>query len=123
MGASPSDYAGDTDLCRATPVNQPRNTPNTRKEKTKDTEEYKLRKNLCNSSTLDEVKFVRDGKAEVLVRLKELKPEAIAELRKLGFEVITEISSANAIVGRIEIGKITSLAELDVVTFISPQMR
>jgi len=71
----------------------------------------------------DEAKFVLDGKADVVVRLKELKPETVAELKKLGFEVLTEMASAKAVVGRIAIEKIAALAEIDAVTFVSPQNR
>jgi hypothetical protein len=88
---------------------------------------YKLVVRLQNGAAAgagaDEAKFVRDGKAEVTVRLKELKPETIAELKKLGFEILTELPSANAVVGRIPIEKIAALAELEAVTFISPQNR
>ena len=75
------------------------------------------------AATADEAKFVKDGKAEIIVRVKELKPETIAELKKLGFEVLTEMTSANAVVGRIAVEKIAALAEIDAVTFISPQNR
>jgi Ca-activated chloride channel family protein len=71
----------------------------------------------------DEAKFVRDGKAEITVRLKEIKPETAEEMKKLGFEAFAELPSANAVVGRIPIEKIAALAELDAVTFISPQNR
>ena len=64
--------------------------------------------------------FIRDGKADVVVRLSELKPEAIEQLKNLGFEVVTEMASAKAVVGRIPIGKLEALAALDVVTFVSP---
>ncbi len=74
-------------------------------------------------ATADEAKFVKSGKAEIIVRVKELKPETIAELKKLGFEVLTEMTSANAVVGRIAIEKIAALAEIDAVTFVSPQNR
>ncbi len=85
-----------------------------------------LVKRLKNNQTqpaADEAKFVRDGKADVIVRVKELKPETIENLKKLGFEVLTEMPSAKAVVGRIAIEKIAALAELDAVTFISPQNR
>ncbi len=75
------------------------------------------------AATANEAKFVKDGKAEIIVRVKELKPETTAELKKLGFESITEMTSANAVVGRIAVEKIAALAELDAVTFISPQSR
>lgn len=71
----------------------------------------------------DEAKFVRDGKAEVTVRLKDLKPETIAQLKAIGFEVLTEIQSANAVVGRIAIEKLADLTQIEAVTFISPQNR
>lgn len=71
----------------------------------------------------DEARFVQNGKAEIVVRLKQLTPAAIEELKKLGFEVLTEMPSANAVVGRISLEKLAALAELDAVTFISPQNR
>ncbi len=55
------------------------------------------------------------------MRLKEIKPETIKELQNLGFKILTEMPTANAVVGSIEIGKIADLAELDAVTFISLQ--
>jgi hypothetical protein len=55
--------------------------------------------------------------------LKELKAETVEELKKLGFEVLTEMQSAKAVVGRIAIEKLAALAELEPVTFISPQNR
>ena len=82
----------------------------------------RLKNNQTQPAT-DEAKFVRDGKADIIVRVKELKPETIENLKKLGFEVLTEMPSARAIVGRISIEKISALAELDAVTFISPQNR
>lgn len=71
----------------------------------------------------DEAKFVRDGKADVIVRLKELKPETVEEMKKLGFEVLTEMATANAVVGRLPVEKIAALKEIEAVTFISPQKR
>jgi hypothetical protein len=70
-----------------------------------------------------EAKFVRDGKGDLIVRLKELKPETVDELKKFGFEVLSEMPSAKAVVGRIAIEKISALAKIDAVTFISPQNR
>jgi Ca-activated chloride channel family protein len=80
-------------------------------------------KNNPTKPSADEAQFIKDGKAEIIVRVKELKPETIAELKKLGFEVLTEVTSANAVVGRIAVEKIAALAEIDAVTFISPQNR
>ncbi|MCA1622884.1 MAG: VWA domain-containing protein [Acidobacteria bacterium] len=80
-------------------------------------------KNKQTKPSEDEAKFVRDGKADVVIRLKELKPETVAELKKLGFEILTEMASAKAVVGRIAVEKISALAEIDAVTFVSPQNR
>jgi Ca-activated chloride channel family protein len=71
----------------------------------------------------DESKFVADGKAEIIVRLKDLNPETVEELKKSGFEILTEIAAAKAVVGRIAIEKLAGLTELEAVTFISPQYR
>lgn len=81
----------------------------------------RLQKNTA--ATADEAKFVRDGKAEVTVRLRDLKPETIAQLKAIGFEVLTEIQSANAVVGRIPIEKLADLTQIEAVTFVSPQNR
>ena len=75
------------------------------------------------AATADEATFVKDGKAEIIVRVKELNPATVAELKSLGFETVTEMASANAVVGRIAVEKIAALAEIDAVTFISPQNR
>ena len=71
----------------------------------------------------DEAKFVQGGRAEIIVRLKEIKPETTEQLKNLGFRVLAEMPTAKAVVGNIEIGKLADLAELDAVTFISPQNR
>ncbi len=80
-------------------------------------------KNNQTKPAADESKFVKDGAAEIVVRVGELKPETVAALKNLGFEVLTEMTAAKAIVGRIAVEKIAAIAELEAVTFISPQNR
>jgi Ca-activated chloride channel family protein len=80
-------------------------------------------KNNQSTPATDEAKFVKDGKAAVIIRLKELKPETIAALKNLGFEVLTEMPSAKAVIGRIAVEKLSALAQIEAVTFISPQNR
>lgn len=80
-------------------------------------------KNNQPKPSADEAKFVANGKADLIVRVKDLKPETISELKKLGFEVLTEMTSANAVVGRINVEKIAALAEIESVIYISPQIR
>ena len=90
--------------------------------------EIQVKPNKYQSSVRDLVKnktsnatFVRDGKADLIVRVDELKPETVSAMKIIGFEVLTEMRSANAIVGSIAVDKIDDLAEIDAVTFISPQ--
>ncbi|HEV7644606.1 MAG TPA: VIT domain-containing protein [Pyrinomonadaceae bacterium] len=68
-----------------------------------------------------EAKFVANGKANIIVRVTELKPETIAALKAAGFEVVAEMASSNAVVGRIAIEKFAALDGIDAVVFISPQ--
>ena len=75
------------------------------------------------AASAEEARFVGNGKAEIVVRLRQLTPAAVEELKKLGFEVLTEMPSANAVVGRVPLEKLAALAALDAVTFISPQNR
>ncbi|MCA1628359.1 MAG: VWA domain-containing protein, partial [Acidobacteria bacterium] len=70
----------------------------------------------------DESKFVRDGKAEVQVWMTDKSPETIAQLKQLGFEVILDPQSAKLIIGRIAIDKLSALAELKAVRYVTPQM-
>ncbi len=92
--------------------------------------EIEVKPNKYHSKVRDLVKgknsnagFVRNGKADLIVRVEELKPETVSALKSLGFEVLTEMQSAKAVVGRITVEKIADLAELEAVTFISPQNR
>lgn len=82
----------------------------------------RLKANLpAAAATESEAKFVTADRAYIVVRVKDMKPETIAALRAAGLEVVAEMPSANAVVGRIAIEKLAALAELDAVTFISPQ--
>ncbi len=72
--------------------------------------------------TADEVKFVRDDKAEVQVWLLEKSDEALAQLKELGFEVMLDPKSSKLLIGRIPIEKLEALAKLKFVRYISPQV-
>ena len=72
--------------------------------------------------TADEVKFVRNGKAEVQVWLTDKSDEALAQLKALGFEVMLDPKSSKLIIGRIPIEKLEGLAKLNFVRYVSPQM-
>jgi Ca-activated chloride channel family protein len=70
----------------------------------------------------EEAKFVRDNKAEIQIWLTDKSPEIIAELKKLGFEVVLDPQSAKMVIGRINVDKLAALAEVKAVRYISPQI-
>ncbi len=70
----------------------------------------------------DEAKFVHDGKAEIQIWLTEKSDETIAELKKLGFEVVLDPRTAKMVIGRVPVEKLEALAELKFVRYVAPQM-
>ncbi|MBC7795532.1 MAG: TonB family protein, partial [Pyrinomonadaceae bacterium] len=70
-------------------------------------------------ANVDESKFVRDGKAEIIVQITANNAETLSELKNLGFEFDNQTS--NFIVGRIALEKLTALAESNSVKFIAQQ--
>jgi Ca-activated chloride channel homolog len=70
----------------------------------------------------DEAKFVRDGKAEIQIFLMDKSDATIAELKKLGFEVVLDPKTAKLVIGRLPIDKLAALAELKFVRYVAPQM-
>ncbi|MEK6409755.1 MAG: VIT and VWA domain-containing protein [Acidobacteriota bacterium] len=77
-------------------------------------------KNKNAQPAADEAKFVRNGKAEIQVWLTDKSPEAIAQLKQLGFEVVLDPKTAKMIIGRLPIEKLAALAELKVVRYVAP---
>jgi TonB family protein len=71
----------------------------------------------------EELKFTRDGKAEIQIRLSDKSAETIEQLKKLGFETILDPQSSKLIIGRLPIEKLAALAELPAVRYISPQIK
>ncbi len=79
-------------------------------------------KNKTAAAGPDEVKYIRDGKAEVQVWLTEKSAESLAALKGLGFEVVLDPKSAKMVIGRLPIGNIEALGELKFVRYLSPQI-
>ncbi|HUF03582.1 MAG TPA: VIT domain-containing protein [Aridibacter sp.] len=75
------------------------------------------------AASASESLFVNGGRADLIVRVKALDGATLQELKRAGLTVLVQMGSAKAVVGSIEIRKIASLAEIDSVTFISPQRR
>jgi Ca-activated chloride channel family protein len=78
-------------------------------------------KNKAAAGT-DEAKFIRDGKAEVQVWLTEKSAESLAALKGLGFEVLLDPKSAKMVIGRLPVEKLETLAELNFIRYVSPQL-
>ncbi|HEY7547152.1 MAG TPA: hypothetical protein VID27_19820, partial [Blastocatellia bacterium] len=68
----------------------------------------------------DESKFVRNGKAEIQIVLADKSKDTIDALRKLGFEIVLDPKSANMLIGRVAIDKLSALAEIKAVRYVSP---
>lgn len=78
------------------------------------------RKEALSSS--DEGGFIRDGKAEVQVWLTDKSPASLTKLKELGFEVVLDAKASKLIIGRIAVEKLETLARLDFVKYVSPQV-
>jgi Ca-activated chloride channel family protein len=69
-----------------------------------------------------EATFVRDGKAELRIRLAEKSPAVLARLKGLGFEPVLDVQSSGLVVGRLPVEKLKALAEIEAVLYVSPQV-
>ncbi|MGH9959783.1 MAG: VWA domain-containing protein, partial [Pyrinomonadaceae bacterium] len=70
---------------------------------------------------IDEANFVRNGKAEVQIWLTEKSEQALAELKKLGFEVVLDPKTAKLVIGRLPIESLEKLAESKWIRYLAPQ--
>jgi Ca-activated chloride channel family protein len=71
----------------------------------------------------EELKFTRDGKAEIQVWLLDKSAETIGQLKKLGFETLLDPQSSKLIIGRLPVEKLAALVELPAVRYIAPQTK
>ncbi|HEX7175800.1 MAG TPA: VIT domain-containing protein [Pyrinomonadaceae bacterium] len=69
----------------------------------------------------EEVKFVREGKAEVQVWLTDKSDATMAKLKALGFEIILDPKSGKVVIGRLPLEKLVALAEIKEVRYVAPQ--
>ena len=68
----------------------------------------------------EESKFVRDGKAEIQIWLTAKNPQAIAFLKRLGFETVLDPTTSKMVIGRVPLEKLAALAETNLVRYIAP---
>ena len=73
------------------------------------------------SALPDEAKFVHGGKAEIQIFLTDKSDTTLAELKKLGFEVVLDPKTAKLVIGRLPVEKLSALAELKFVRYVAPQ--
>ena len=69
--------------------------------------------------TTDEMKFVRDGKAEVQIWLIDKSAESLAELKKLGFEIILDPKTAKLVIGRLPIENLQKIGGVEISSLCS----
>ncbi|HKG61652.1 MAG TPA: VIT and VWA domain-containing protein [Pyrinomonadaceae bacterium] len=69
----------------------------------------------------DENGLIRDGKAEVQVWLTEKTDETMAQLKELGFEVVSDAKNAKIVIGRLPVEKLEALARFKFVKYVAPQ--
>ncbi|HSQ20476.1 MAG TPA: VWA domain-containing protein, partial [Blastocatellia bacterium] len=79
-------------------------------------------KNKNTQPSPDEIRFVRNGKAEIQVWLADKSAETVAQLKQLGFEIVLEPKTTKMIIGRLPIEKLAALAELKSVRYIAPML-
>jgi Ca-activated chloride channel family protein len=79
----------------------------------------RLKKNSAPSA--DEARFIHDGKAEIQIWLTEKSPEVLAELKQLGFEVLLDPKTANLVIGRLPVEKLSALVDIKAVRYVAPQ--
>jgi Ca-activated chloride channel family protein len=73
-------------------------------------------------ATLDETRFVRDGKAEVQIWLTDKSAENMAKLKELGFEILLDPRTSKLVIGRLPIEQLEKLAELKFVRYAAPNL-
>jgi hypothetical protein len=77
-------------------------------------------KNNKTEVSVEEAKFVRDGKAEIRIILADKSAETLAELKRLGFVLILDPHSSKFVIGRLPIEKLAALAGLSSVKYVAP---
>jgi hypothetical protein len=79
----------------------------------------KLKKKEALSS--EENALIHDGKAELQVWLTEKTDENMAQLKELGFEVVSETKDSKIVIVRLPVEKLEALAKLKFVKYVAPQ--
>ncbi len=78
-------------------------------------------KNKNSRPSVEEARFVKNGKAEIQIWLNKKSPEVLAQLKRLGFELVAEPKTANLLIGRLPIEKLAELVEIKDVRYVAAQ--
>jgi Ca-activated chloride channel family protein len=70
--------------------------------------------------TLDDLRFLRDGKVTVRLWLDDASDAALAQLKALGFEVTAKPDAARVVIGRIAVARLDALSQLACVRYVEP---
>jgi hypothetical protein len=84
---------------------------------------FALVNKLKNKEALsaDESSLIRDGRVEVQVWLTVKSDDVLAQLKELGFEVVSDTKSSKVIIGTLPVEKLEALAKLKAVKYIAPR--
>jgi hypothetical protein len=66
-------------------------------------------------------KHVTDGKVLLQVWLINTKPETLAKLKELGFEMVAQPQTGRLVIGKLYVEQLKALTELSVVRYITLQ--
>jgi Ca-activated chloride channel family protein len=69
----------------------------------------------------EESALIRDGKVDVQVWLTAKTDEAMAQLKELGFEVVSDAKNSKIVIGRLPVEKLEALAKFKFVKYVAPQ--
>ena len=69
----------------------------------------------------DVAEHVTDGKVLLQVWLNDTKAETLANLKKLGFEIVAEPKAGNLVIGRLPVEHLKAMTKLSGVTYVALQ--
>jgi Ca-activated chloride channel family protein len=67
-----------------------------------------------------ETQFIRNGKVEVQIWLKDTLPETIARLKTTGAEIVAQPKTGRIVLARIPLDKLVAVADLSIVIYLAP---
>jgi Ca-activated chloride channel family protein len=69
-----------------------------------------------------EARFVKNGKAQIMVRLRDTSAATMDRLGKLGFKLQARASDTELLIGELPVENLAALAGMEAVRYVAPQM-